>query len=117
MPRRKAAHPPLHEDALELVAARFRSLGDASRLRLLNLLMPGERSVQELVTESGLSQTNVSRHLGLLRREGLVGRSREGNRAFYHIADPSVEQLCRIVCGGLSDQLSDGLDALQGADI
>ena len=110
---KKTLHPPLGDDALELVAARFRSLADTSRLKLLNLLMRGESSVQDLVEESGLSQTNVSRHLGLLRREGLVGRSKDGNRALYHITDPSVEQLCQIVCGGLSDRLSEGLYALQ----
>ena len=107
--------PTLDEDALELVAARFRALADPSRLRLLHLLMQGEGSVRQLVEGSGLSQTNVSRHLGLLRREGLVGRSRQGNRALYRLADPSVAELCRIACGGLSDQLASGLDALQGA--
>jgi DNA-binding transcriptional ArsR family regulator len=112
-----ASKPILDPDALALVATRFRVLGDTSRLCLLNHLMMGEASVNELVELSGLSQTNVSRHLGLLRREGLVARTRDGNRALYRIKDPSVEQLCRLVCGGLSDQLSDGLDALQGANI
>jgi len=115
MARRKALHPPMTDEALELVAGRFRALSDPSRLRLLNLLMQGERSVQELVDESGLTQTNVSRHLGLLRREGVVTRNREGNRALYRIADPSIEKLCTLVCGGLSDRLSDDLDALSGA--
>jgi ArsR family transcriptional regulator len=104
----------LGEDALELVAARFRALGDPSRLRLLHLLMQGERSVRQLVEGSGLRQANVSRHLGLLRREGLVGRTRQSNRALYRITDPSVAELCRIACGGLTDQLAGGLDALQG---
>jgi DNA-binding transcriptional ArsR family regulator len=115
-----AAHSKTHflgDEALELVAARFRMLGDPSRLRLLNLLMQGERSVQELVEESGFSQTNVSRHLGLLRRDGVVTRVREGNRAVYTIADRSVEKLCTIVCGGLSIQLSDDLEAIQGGGI
>lgn len=114
MTARKSTHPVLGAEALDLVAARFRSLGDASRLRLLNLLMQGEASVQDLVEASGLTQTNVSRHLGLLRREGLVGRTRDGNRAMYRIIDPNVEKLCEIVCGGLSDKLSEGLEALQG---
>jgi ArsR family transcriptional regulator len=100
------------DEALELVAARFRVLGDGSRLRLLNLLMQGEASVQGLVEASELSQTNVSRHLGLLRREGLVTRTRVGNRALYRISDPSVEKLCRLVCGGIGDQLAEGLDAM-----
>jgi ArsR family transcriptional regulator len=117
MPARKPTHPLLTDEALDLVASRFRSLGDASRLRLLNLLMQGEASVQDLVSASGLTQTNVSRHLGLLRREGLVGRTRDGNRALYRIVDPNVEKLCRLVCGGLSDQLNEGLEALHGDGI
>ena len=112
-----SGHPLLTDEALELVATRFRALGDPSRLRLLNLLMQGECSVQDLVLESGLTQTNVSRHLGLLRREGMVSRVRDGNRAFYRITDPNVKKLCEIVCGGLSSQLEVGLEALQGEGI
>ena len=107
----------LSDEALELVAARFRLLGDASRLRLLRALMDGEHSVQELVEASGLSQTNVSRHLGLMRREGVVARRAEGNRAVYSIADPTLRRLCRTVCGGLSERMAGDLDALQGAGI
>ena len=114
--RGRAAHVLMSDEALELVAARFRVLADASRLRLLDLLMQGEAPVQALVESSGLSQTNVSRHLGLLRREGLVARTRDGNRAVYRIADPSVQKLCRLVCGGISDQLAGGLDAMQVSD-
>ncbi|MBW2274959.1 MAG: winged helix-turn-helix transcriptional regulator [Deltaproteobacteria bacterium] len=117
MARKKALHPLMTGEALEMVAARFRALGDPSRLRLLNLLMQGARSVQELVDESGLTQTNVSRHLGLLRREGVVTRSREGNRALYRIADPSIAKLCNTVCGGLSDRLSGDLDALSTSSV
>ena len=107
----------LSDEALDLVAARFRLLGDASRLRLLRALMEGEHSVQELVEACGLSQTNVSRHLGLMRREGVVARRAEGNRAVYSIADPTLRRLCRTVCGGLSNRMAGDLDALQGAGI
>jgi len=107
----------LSDEALQLVAARFRLLGDASRLRLLRALMQGEHSVQQLVEACDLSQTNVSRHLGLLRRDGVVTRRAEGNRAVYSIADPTVRRLCRTVCGGLSNRMAGDLDALQGAGI
>lgn len=110
-------HEPMPEDVLERVAERFRLLGDPSRLRLLNTLMQGEHSVAELEDATGLSQTNVSRHLGLLRREGVVERRSEGNRAIYRIADPSVTRLCRVVCGGLAQQLAGDLEALEGAFI
>lgn len=104
----------LPEEALGRVATRFRMLGDASRLRILNVLMDSERSVQELEEVTGLSQTNVSRHLGLLRREGMVERRADGNRAIYRICDPSVRKLCRVVCGSLAERAAGDLEALQG---
>ncbi|MDH4017890.1 MAG: metalloregulator ArsR/SmtB family transcription factor, partial [Actinomycetota bacterium] len=99
----------LGEEAISLVAARFRALGDPSRIRLLNLLMRGEMSVQEMVEASGMSQTNVSRHLGLLRREGVVARRRDGKLAVYRIIDPNIETLCTLVCGGIETHLEGGL--------
>lgn len=109
---RARRHPLLSNEALELVAARFRALADPTRLRILNRLMQGERSVQELVDDTELEQPNVSRHLSHLRREGIVERRPEGNRAIYRIQDPTIVELCGIVCGGLAEQLSDELDAL-----
>lgn len=109
-PGGRPKHPVLPEEALERVAARFRLMGDPSRLRLINLLMQGECSVQELVDASGLGQANVSRHLGLLRREGILARTRDGNRALYRIADRSIEQICELVCGELAIQLAEGLE-------
>jgi ArsR family transcriptional regulator len=115
MARPSKSGTPLSEVALALVAARFRALGDPSRLHLLSSLMAGERSVQALMQETGLSQTNVSRHLGLLRREGIVDRRRDGSRALYRLTDPTVVKLCQLVCGGLSGRLADELEALPEA--
>ncbi|MDX1648545.1 MAG: metalloregulator ArsR/SmtB family transcription factor [Myxococcota bacterium] len=104
-------------ELLDLMAARFRALGDPSRLRLLHVLMDGERAVGELERATGLGQASVSRHLAVLRREGLVARRAEGNRALYRIADPTVRRLCALVCGGLEERFADGLEAVQGAGI
>jgi ArsR family transcriptional regulator len=114
MAKRARKHPVLTDQALELVAARFRVLGDPTRLRILNTLMQGESSVQDLADASGLEQPNVSRHLTHLRREGVVERRPEGNRAIYRIHDPTIVRLCEIVCGGLAGHLSEGLEALPG---
>lgn len=90
--------------ALELIADRFSVLAEPARLRILNTLMLGERTVSDLVDDTGLNQANVSRHLGLLRTSGFVDRRKEGLYAFYRIADPSVEVLCEIMCGRLEAQ-------------
>ncbi len=79
--------------------------------------MEGEKSVGELVEGSGLDQPMVSRQLAVLRRDGIVSRRAEGNRGFYQICDPSVVELCEVVCGGLAEQLADNLEALPDARI
>jgi DNA-binding transcriptional ArsR family regulator len=83
---------------LELVARRFRTLGEPFRLRLLQELESGERPVGELVEALDGNQPNVSKHLQILFSAGLVSRRREGTSILYAIADPMVFQLCALVC-------------------
>jgi ArsR family transcriptional regulator len=90
---------------LELVAQRFRALGDPSRLALLQALMEGERTVGELCLVCPTSQANVSRHLALLHEEGVLARRKDGQHVHYRIADASISQLCELVCGSLSRRL------------
>lgn len=91
----------LPSEIVELVAERFRVLAEPARLRILGVLMDGERSVTELVQETGLNQANVSKHLGVLRASNFVERRKEGLYAIYSLADPSVAVLCEVVCGRL----------------
>lgn len=102
---------PLPAALVELIAERFRVLSEPMRIRLLDALREGPASVQELQRATGASQQNVSKHLGMLLRGGLVSRSRDGSFSRYAIADEGVFQLCEQVCGGLRRQL-DELDAL-----
>jgi len=117
MASRAKQPPPLTDGALSLVAGRFRALGDPSRLRILRRLMGGERSVQELLEDTGLSQTNLSRHLGVLRREAIAERRAEGNRALYRICDPTMVEVCDLVCDSLADRLAEDLEGFEGAGI
>ncbi|WP_316014619.1 metalloregulator ArsR/SmtB family transcription factor [Roseobacter sp. HKCCA0434] len=80
-------------DALELRAKLFRGLGDPSRLAILDALVSGERSVQEIVGDTGLSQPNVSNHLRCLLDCGLVSRRSEGRFVRYRLADRQVAGL------------------------
>ena len=112
MARKRVQHPVLSEQALDMLSARFRALGDPTRLRIINILMQGECCVSDLVESTGLEQPCVSRHLIMLRREGILARRAEGNRAYYSIEDSTVTRLFGLVCAGLSERLAEELDAL-----
>ena len=102
---------PLPEPLIELVAQRFRVLGEPMRIRLLDRLREGDATVGELQLALGASQQNVSKHLGILHAAGMVSRTTDGNHARYSISDPSVFELCDNVCGGMRRQLQ-GLEAI-----
>ena len=102
---------PLPAPLAEVIAERFRLLGEPMRIRLLDALREGPATVLGLQEATGASQQNVSKHLGMLLRSGLVSRSKEGNFSLYAIADESVFELCEHVCGGLRRQV-DELDAV-----
>ena len=106
-------HLPLSDHALELVAHRFKLLGEPTRLRLLQLLMPGEMSVNALVQASGSTQANVSKHLGILADGGLVARRKVGVQIMYRIIDPSLFHLCELVCKSLQAHETEMLQHLQ----
>jgi ArsR family transcriptional regulator, cadmium/lead-responsive transcriptional repressor len=84
---------PAGDDGVEMVARFFRALADPARLRLLEFLLPGERTVTECVAHVGLSQGRVSAHLACLAGCGYVQARRAGRNAFYRVADPRVADL------------------------
>ena len=98
-------HKEISVEALNLVAARFKVLAEALRLRILNTLQSGERSVSEITKAVGSTQPNVSKHLRILQDAGLIGRRQEGATVYYSIADDTVFQLCDLVCSSLLDRL------------
>ncbi|MFH1497401.1 MAG: metalloregulator ArsR/SmtB family transcription factor [Verrucomicrobiota bacterium] len=108
----KSAKAPLDEAALQLVARRFAMLGEPMRLRILQALMAGELPVNTLVEATAGTQTNISRHLQTLAAAGLVERRKEGLQVFYSVADPSIFELCNLVCGGLRQSLKAQADRL-----
>jgi len=110
--RRKQGQAGLSDDAIHLVAARLRLLGDPARLRILRELLRGECSVLELAERVGLQQPTVSKHLSALRSEGIVARRQEGLHSFYRVADDSVTKLCDLVCEGLAKRLTGHLASL-----
>jgi DNA-binding transcriptional ArsR family regulator len=96
---------------VELIAQRFRVIGEPMRIRLLDHLRTGPASVGQVSEALGASQQNVSKHLGVLLQAGIVAREKRGNHAVYSISDESVFELCEQVCGGLRRRI-DELDGL-----
>ena len=92
-------------EALEQVAAYFQVLAEPTRLRILNLLRGGEKNVGELALECGYTAANVSRHLSLMTKHGLVSREGRGTSVYYRLTDESVDALCDLVCGNIARRL------------
>ncbi len=99
------AEQPLSDEAIDLVANRFKIMSEPLRLRLLQLLRNGEKSVGELTDLCRTSQPNVSKHLKILQTGGLVSRVQKGNTVYYSIADRSIFTICDVVCGSLEERL------------
>lgn len=106
MARKGKAHEALSPEAVDLVAARFRILGEPVRIRILQTLQEGEKNVSELVSAVGSTQPNVSKHLRILQDAGMVGRRQEGNSVYCYISDDSVLDLCDAVCGSIRQRVA-----------
>jgi len=113
--RRKLRRPrsTLTREALELVAARFRAMGEPLRLHLLQELEGGERSVSALAESVESTQPNVSKHLKILQDAGLVKRRQQGTMVYYSVADEMVLELCDMICSRLHDRLEAQVGALK----
>ena len=75
------------------------------RLKLLDRLREGDATVGELQESLQASQQNVSKHLSILHGAGMIERSKDGHQVRYSISDPTVFELCELVCGGARRQL------------
>jgi DNA-binding transcriptional ArsR family regulator len=105
---------PLPDDLVELIARRFRVIGEPMRIRLLDCLRTGEATVGELAEAVTASQQNVSKHLGVLADVGIVGRRKQGNHVYYRVVDEGVFALCEEVCGSLQQQLRTLSELVEG---
>lgn len=96
--------PLVPPSLLDAAAARFRLLGDPTRLRLLRALYEAdELTVQEVAAAADQSHANTSKHLRQLAEAGVVAGRRDGLHVHYRITDPTLRQLCDLVCHSLTD--------------
>ena len=98
------------EGAAEL----FGVLSTPIRLRIIGALCGGEKNVSQLLHDIDVSQPNMSQHLNVLYRAGVVAKRRHGAQVFYSIADESVVRVCKAVCTQASQDRNQGREQQQG---
>jgi ArsR family transcriptional regulator, cadmium/lead-responsive transcriptional repressor len=89
--------------SIEIQAKLFRGFADPSRLSILDALRSGALTVSEIVENTGLSQSNVSNHLGCLRDCGLVNAQQQGRFVYYALSDKRVDRLLSLADELLAD--------------
>jgi DNA-binding transcriptional ArsR family regulator len=102
---------------LELIARRFRVIGEPMRIKLLDALRDGPSTVNELTATVDATQQNVSKHLAVLHQAAIVHREKVGTSVRYSIADDSIFALCEMVCGGIRQQIAEIDRVLAGSRV
>lgn len=97
--------PASMEIVFERVAQYFDVLSEPARLRIMYAVCSGEKSVSEVIELCGSSQANVSRHLAVLYKAGILMRRKEGTTVFYSIADNATVEMCQTVCAKVAESL------------
>lgn len=100
-----SASIPVTLASFDKAAELFGVLSTPIRLRIISALCQGEKNVGQLLEELGVSQPNMSQHLNLMYRAGLVAKRRQGAQVFYSIANDSVVAVCRAVCTQVAIEL------------
>ena len=95
------------DQVFDTVAAYFSVLSEPTRLKIMHAVCDAEQTVSQIVIATGGTQTNISRHLGLMYRQGVLLRRRDGNQIFYRVADETMVELCRSVCNRIATTIDE----------
>lgn len=95
------------DPVFDAVASYFSVLSEPTRLRIMHAICETEKPVSQIVKEIGATQTNASRHLGLMFKAGVLARRKEGNQVYYRVADPSMVEICRTVCNRIAGRMDE----------
>lgn len=87
----------LTDAELEKVAGQFRMLGEPMRLKILQAIHVRPLTVGEIVTVTGATQSNISKHLSLLASSGVITRHKCGQFVSYGMSNPLTLKLCELV--------------------
>lgn len=108
--------PMIHADedaesgrVFELAAELFGVLATPMRLRILSALCDGERSVTQLLEKIDTTQPNLSQHLNVLYRSGVLAKRKEGTQVIYRVQSEKAVTLCRAVCTQIAIEVDEPL--------
>ena len=96
----------------EIKAELFRALAHPARIRILEVLAEGERSVGDIAPSVGIESSHLSQQLGVLRRAGLLSTRKEGSSVFYAIRDEATVELLAVAKRILINSLSGSTELL-----
>ncbi len=99
---------------LTMKAEIFKALGNPVRLGIVELLDAGERCVNEIVDHVGTDTSNVSKHLSILKKQGIVTDRRDGLKVFYRLAMPCAMDFTRCVEDALFNRLGEQQAVMSG---
>ena len=105
----------MEEKIFQMHAEVCKSMANPTRLRIMNLLREGEKSVEELRERLGLPKANLSQHLGVLRHCRIVSTRRDGLNIYYKVANPKMIRACDILREVLFEQLQEGGQLMKAA--
>lgn len=91
-------------ETYEMQARLCQAMSHATRLQVVHLLRDSPRQVDDLVRATGLSQGSISRHLAILRNNGVIIAKRQGQHVAYHLADPRIVNICDLMREMLAEQ-------------
>lgn len=99
--------PKIDMTIYNMQATISKTLANPIRLAIIHTLRDGERSVNELTAILGISQSNLSQHLAIMRQVGIVKTRKQGTCIFYSVTNPKINQACDMVREVLLDQLKE----------
>ena len=104
------------EKIFQMHAEVCKSMANPTRLKIMNLLREGEKSVEELRKRLKLPKANLSQHLGILRQRRIVSTRRAGLNIYYKVANPKMIKACDILREVLFEQLQEGEQLIRGIE-
>lgn len=106
-------HNPVNDASCELLGDFFCTLAHSTRMRILCALQPEPRTVTQIAESAGISLTNASQHLRMMRERGAVTAEKHAQSVYYRVADPRILEAMRLIRDALSERLR--LDATRAS--